>query len=64
MAAPLDLLCRFVPMPFNGDLLRFSNQNMFYDNTKAQQTLGLTNLLSVRTALQDTYTWYQAQDMI
>ena len=64
MARPLDLLCRFVPMPFNGDLLRFSNQNMFYDNTKAQQKLGLTDLLSVRTALQDSYAWYKAQDMI
>jgi len=64
LAKPLDMLCRFVPMPFNGDLLRFSNQNMFYDNRKAQHELGLTNFLPVRIALQDAFTWYKEQGMV
>jgi len=64
LASPLDLLCRFVPMPFNGDLLRFSNQLMYYDTRKAQHELGLTDLLPVRTALQDAYQWYQEQGLV
>jgi dihydroflavonol-4-reductase len=64
LAGPLDLLCRLVPMPFNGDLLRFSNQHMYYDTRKAQVELGLADLLPVRTALQDAYDWYKANDMI
>jgi dihydroflavonol-4-reductase len=64
MASPLDFLCRFVPMPFNGDLLRFSNQPMFYDTRKAQEELGLKDLLPIRTAIQDAYKWYKAQGMV
>ena len=64
LATPLDWLCRFVPMPFNGDLLRFSNQNMFYDNSKAKHALGLKDLFPVRTALRDAYDWYKKQGMI
>lgn len=63
-AGPLDLLCRLVPMPFNGDLLRFSGHYLYYDTKKAQQELGLTGLRSVQTALQDTYDWYRAQGMV
>jgi dihydroflavonol-4-reductase len=64
LAGPLDLLCRFVPMPFNGDLLRFSNQYMYYDTQKAQKVLGLTGLHTIRSALQETYDWYKAEGMI
>jgi dihydroflavonol-4-reductase len=64
LAGPLDLLCRVVPMPFNGDLLRFSSQYMYYDTQKAQQELGLTGLRSVRAALKDTYAWYQEKGMV
>jgi dihydroflavonol-4-reductase len=64
LAGPLDFLCRFVPMPFNGDLLRFSNQPMFYDTRKSKEELGLTDLLPIRTALQDAFEWYKAQGMV
>lgn len=64
LARPLDLLCHLIPMPFNGDLLRFSNHVMFYDNKKAQQELGLTDLLPIRSALQDAYAWYKAQKIV
>ncbi len=63
-AGPLDLLCRLVPMPFNGDVLRFSGRYLYYDTKKAQQELGLTGLHSVQTALQDTYDWYRVQGMV
>ena len=63
-AGPLDLLCRLIPMPFNGDLLRFSGRYLYYNNQKAQQVLGLTTLKSVRLALQDTYEWYREQGMV
>ena len=63
-AGPLDLLCRLVPMPFNGDLLRFSGNYLYYDTKKAQRELGLTGLRSIRAALQDTYDWYRAQGMV
>jgi dihydroflavonol-4-reductase len=64
LATPLDLLCHLVPMPFNGDLLRFSSQYMYYDTQKAQQVLGFTAARSVREALQATYDWYKAQGMV
>ena len=64
LAGPLDLLCRLVPMPFNGDLLRFSNIPMYYDTRKAEQELGLTDTLPIRVALEDAYEWYKAQGMV
>jgi dihydroflavonol-4-reductase len=64
MATPLDWLCHFVPMPFNGDLLRFSSQYMYYDTHKAQQALGFTAVRSIREALQATYDWYKAHGIV
>jgi dihydroflavonol-4-reductase len=63
-AGPLDLLSRLFPLPFNGNILRFSGHFLYYDTRKAQQELGLTGLRSVQTALQDTYDWYRDQGMI
>jgi dihydroflavonol-4-reductase len=63
-AGPLDLLCHVFPLPFNGNILRFSGHFLYYDTNKAQQELGLIELRSVRTALQDTYDWYRARGMI
>jgi len=63
-AGPLDLLCRVVTMPFNGDLLRFSGHYLYYDTQKAQQELGLTGLHSIETALKDTYDWYRSHGMV
>jgi dihydroflavonol-4-reductase len=64
LASPLDILCRFVPMPINGDLLRFSSYNLYYDTKKAQRELGFVAQHSVREALQDTYDWYKKEGII
>ncbi|MCJ7700546.1 MAG: NAD-dependent epimerase/dehydratase family protein [Anaerolineales bacterium] len=64
LAGPLDILCQLVPMPFNGDLLRFSGRYLYYDTQKAQQVLGLTALHSVRMAIQEAYEWYKAEGMV
>jgi dihydroflavonol-4-reductase len=64
MAAPLDLLCRFFPMPFNGDLLRFCSQPMYYDTRKAEEVLGFKAVHSFRDALQAAYDWYKAEGMV
>jgi dihydroflavonol-4-reductase len=64
LASPLDILCRFVPMPINGDLLRFSSRHLYYDTTKAQQELGFVATHSVREALQDAYEWYKNAGII
>jgi dihydroflavonol-4-reductase len=59
LASPLDFICRFIPMPVNGDLLRFTNHYLFYDTTKAQRELGFMAQKSIRQALQDAYDWYK-----
>lgn len=64
IAAPLDLLCRFTPMPFNGDLLRFCSQQMYYDTSKAKEVLGFEPHFSFRQALQATYEWYKQQGVV
>ena len=64
LASPLDLLCRFIPMPINGDLLRFSSRHLYYDTTKALQELGFVANYSVREALQDAYDWYKNAGII
>jgi len=64
LAGPLDLLCRFLPMPFNGDLLRFCSRYMYYDTRKAEDVLGFKAQYSFRDALQSTYEWYKSQGMI
>jgi dihydroflavonol-4-reductase len=64
MAAPLDLLCRFIPMPFNGDLLRFCSQMMYYDTRKGKEVLGFEPEYSFRQALQATYEWYKEQGVV
>jgi dihydroflavonol-4-reductase len=64
MAGPLDVLCRFVPMPFNGDLLRFCSQLMYYDTRKAEDVLGFKAEYPFRDALQSAYDWYKSQGMV
>jgi dihydroflavonol-4-reductase len=64
LASPLDLLCRFIPMPINGDLLHFSSRHLYYDTTKAQQELGFVAQRSVQEALQDAYNWYKNAGII
>ena len=64
MAAPLDLLCRIIPMPFNGDLLRFCSYYMYYDTQKAEDDLGFKAEYTFRDAIKSTYDWYQAQGII
>ncbi len=63
-AGPLDVLSRLFPLPFNGDILRFSGHFQYFDTSKAQRELGLTALRSVQSALQETYDWYRTQGMI
>ncbi len=63
-AGLLDFLCHFYPLPFNGDLLRFAGQFMYYDTSKAQRVLGLKGLKAVRTAIQETWDWYCEQGMV
>lgn len=64
LAEPLDLLCRFMPMPFNGDLLRFCSRYMYYDTRKAEDELGFKAVYTFRDALQSTYEWYKSQEMV
>ncbi len=64
LAAPLDWLCRLTPMPFNGDILRFAGQNMFYDMQKAQRELGFRAEKSIEIALGDTYNWYRQKGIV
>jgi dihydroflavonol-4-reductase len=64
LAKPLDLLSRLVPIPTNGDILRNAGFYMYYDTSKAQQELGLTDPISLETALQETYDWYRDQRMV
>jgi dihydroflavonol-4-reductase len=64
LATPLDWICRLTPMPFNGDILRFAGQNMFYDTKKAQRELGFRAEKSIEIALGDTYEWYRKNGII
>ena len=63
-AGLLDFLCHFVPLPFNGDLLRFAGRFLYYDTSKAQRVLGLKGLKPIRTAIQETWDWYYQQGWI
>jgi len=64
LASPLDLLCQLLPMPFNGDLLRFAGRYLYYDTQKARQTLGFQAEKSVEEALRETYVWYLSRGMV
>ena len=64
LAAPVDFLRRLVPVPINGELLRFAGLYFYYDTGKAETQLELRDKRSVYQAIQDTYDWYRKQGVI
>lgn len=64
MATPVDLLSRFFPLPFNGDILRFAGLYFYYDTQKAERELGLSDKRTIYQAIQDAYQWYRERGVI
>lgn len=52
-----------IPIKVDGNQVRLSAQNIFFDCRKAWQELGKPRI-GLRQMLEDTYTWYVAQGLI
>ncbi|MCD6400908.1 MAG: NAD-dependent epimerase/dehydratase family protein [Anaerolineales bacterium] len=64
LAAPVDALRKFLPLPINGDLLRFAGLYFYYDTNKAETELGITQKRTTRQAIQEAYDWYHKQGFV
>ena len=64
VAALIDGLRRFVPLPVNGDQLRHASHYLWCDPTKARHELGLAQPLPFRQAAQEAFDWYCQQGVL
>ncbi|MBN1536342.1 MAG: NAD-dependent epimerase/dehydratase family protein [Anaerolineales bacterium] len=56
---PLSLGHTFFHLPLAGSDLHRAGCNFYYDTRKAQNELGLTDMLPVRQAIEETLAWYK-----
>ena len=59
-ASAADLIRRFAPLPYNGDLLRLARYFFHYDTAKARRELGLPAPRPFRQAIRQAVAWYRA----
>lgn len=59
LGGPAHLLQGFLNVPISIDLLRLAGYNFFYDRSKAETVLGLTNCRPVREAIEEAAAWFQ-----
>jgi dihydroflavonol-4-reductase len=64
LAGPVGIAAKFLPLPIGGDLLHKAGYYFYYDTHKAHQELGLSDLRSTHTAIEDAYLWYRQQNII
>jgi len=64
LAAPVDVLRKFLPLPINGDVLRFAGLYFYYDTSKADTELGIAEKRTTQQAIQETYDWYHRHGMV
>jgi dihydroflavonol-4-reductase len=58
LARPAEWLQMFLNLPISPDLLHMAGYFFFYDLSKAETQLGLTQHRPVRDAIREAYTWF------
>ena len=64
LTGPVEIAAKFLPLPIGGDLMHKAGYFFYYDTHKARQGLGLSDLRSTPTAIEDAYLWYRQQNII
>ena len=64
LAGPVEIAAKFLPLPIGGDLLHKAGYYFYYDTHKAHQELGLSDLQTTHSSIEDAYAWYCQQNII
>jgi nucleoside-diphosphate-sugar epimerase len=55
----MKALGKVVRLPFSAEAMHKIGYYFYYDGSKAENVLGLTNRRPVRQAISESYNWYQ-----
>ncbi len=64
LAGSVERAAKFLPLPIGGDLLHKVGYFFYYDTHKAHQELGLSELKTTHSSIEDAYAWYCQQNII